>query len=205
MSFQTWLLFAAASFVIGVIPGPGVTTIVGYALSHGRRAALTAVAAAGLGSAAAMSLSLAGAGTLLAASNAAFNILKLAGAAYLVGLGLVTLRSTLDADAEKTPPAPGRLNFWGTFAVMLFNPKTLVFFVAFAPGFIAGDAPFLPQAALLVATYSLIVGATDCVYALLASGAAGLIRGARFARWTRRAGGVSLVGAGIATALARSR
>lgn len=76
MKFETWLLFAAASFVMGLIPGPGVTTIVGHALSRGRRAALTAVIGAALGSAVSMSLSLGGAGALLAASDMAFNILK---------------------------------------------------------------------------------------------------------------------------------
>ena len=205
MTLDTWLLFSLAALVMGLIPGPGVTIIVGTALSHGRGAALTAVVAAALGSAVSMSLSLAGAGALLAASDAAFSILKWAGAAYLIGLGLWNIRGTFGAAGDKPLPPPGRMTFWGTFAVMLFNPKTLVFFVAFVPGFIAKDAPFVPQAALLVATYSVIVAATDTGYALLASGAAHLFRTSRFGLWTRRAGGVSLVGAGIATALVRPR
>jgi threonine/homoserine/homoserine lactone efflux protein len=197
-------LFAAASLVMGLIPGPGVTTIVGYALSKGQRAALTAVIGAALGSAVSMSLSLAGAGALLAASDVAFNVLKWVGALYLISLGLFTIRSTFGAQATQPQPAPGRATFWGTFVVMIFNPKTLVFFVAFVPGFIAKDAPFVPQAALLVATYTITVCSTDVCYALAASSAASLFRGSRFARWTKRIGGGSLIGAGIATALARA-
>lgn len=204
MRLETWLLFSAASLVMGLIPGPGVTTIVGYALSKGRSAALTAVIGAALGSAVSMSLSLAGAGALLAASDVAFNILKWAGAIYLITLGLFTIRTTFGARREEQQPAPGRMTFWGTFVVMLFNPKTLVFFVAFVPGFIAKDAPFVPQAALLVATYTIIVCLTDICYALAASSAASLFRGSRFARWTKRVGGGSLIGAGIATALVRA-
>ncbi len=96
------------------------------------------------------------------------------------------------------------MTFWGTFVVMLFNPKTLAFFVAFVPGFIAKDAPFAPQAALLVVTYTVIVCSTDSLYALVASSAASRFRGSRFARWTKRIGGGSLIGAGVATALARA-
>jgi threonine/homoserine/homoserine lactone efflux protein len=204
MRLETWLLFAAASLVMGLIPGPGVTTIVGHALSKGRRAALTAVTGAALGSAISMSLSLAGAGALLAASDVAFNVLKWAGAIYLITLGILTIRATFDGRQEQQQPAPGRATFWGTFLVMIFNPKTLVFFVAFVPGFIAKNAPFVPQAALLVATYTIIVCLTDIGYAFVASSAASLFRGSRFARWTKRIGGGSLIGAGIATALVRA-
>lgn len=204
MHFETWLLFAGASFVIGIIPGPGVTTIVGHALSGGHRQALAAVFGAALGSAVAMSLSLAGAGALLAASDAAFNILKWAGSIYLIGLGLFTIRSTLGPGREKPAGKPQHMSFWGTAAVTLFNPKTLVFFVAFVPGFIAKDAAFLPQAALLIATFTAIVLVTDTAYALAASGAAGAVKGPRFQRWAKRAGGGSLIGAGLVTASLRS-
>ena len=207
MSLETWLLFAGAAFLIGVIPGPGVTTIVGHALTGGHKQALAAVFGAALGSAVAMVLSLAGAGALLAASDVAFAVLKWVGSIYLIGLGLLTIRSTLGPAKEKEVAAPsksGRVTFWGTAAVTLFNPKTLVFFVAFVPAFIAKDAPFVPQAVLLVLTYTIVVLATDTAYALAASGAAGVFRGARFQRWAKRAGGGSLIGAGLVTAASRS-
>lgn len=210
VSFETWLLFAGAAFIIGIIPGPGVTTIVGHALAGGPKQALAAVFGAALGSAISMSLSLAGAGALLAASDVAFGILKWAGSIYLIGLGLFTIRSTFGAEKRKAlakaagSVKPRHMSFWGTAMVTLFNPKTLVFFVAFVPGFIAQDAAFLPQAMLLVVTYSIVVLATDTAYALAASGAAGLFKGERFQRWAKRAGGGSLIGAGLVTAASRS-
>jgi threonine/homoserine/homoserine lactone efflux protein len=69
---DAWLAFAAASFIIGVIPGPGVATIIGIAFAAGRRSALAAVAGMALGNAMAITLSLAGAGLVLATSALAF-------------------------------------------------------------------------------------------------------------------------------------
>ncbi|HEX5262819.1 MAG TPA: LysE family transporter, partial [Phenylobacterium sp.] len=88
MHLSTWLAFVLASAVMGVIPGPGVTSIVGYALSSGRRTALASVAGMALGNGVCMSISLAGAGAVLAASALAFSILKWAGALYLIAIGV---------------------------------------------------------------------------------------------------------------------
>jgi threonine/homoserine/homoserine lactone efflux protein len=205
MPLENWLAFTAASFVIGIIPGPGVTMIVGYALSAGRRAAMSAVAGAALGNFTSMSLSLAGVGAVLAASALAFTLLKWAGAAYLIGLGLFTIAKTLkSAPAAVPPPAAPRLSFLGAFAVTALNPKTIVFFVAFAPQFMSPAHALLPQSALLVATFVALVAATDAAYAWLASSFAPALRGPRMRRWTERAGGGALVGAGLAAAAARA-
>src|ERR1700723_811353 len=91
MHWSVWLGFVAAAALIGVTPGPAVTSIVGYALSSGRRTALASVAGMAMGSVIAMSLSLAGVGAVLRASSLAFMILKWTGAAYLIGLGVFTL------------------------------------------------------------------------------------------------------------------
>jgi threonine/homoserine/homoserine lactone efflux protein len=80
MSFSVWLTFAAASIVMGLIPGPGVTAIVGYALGSGRKTELASVAGMAVGNPIAMTLSLAGVGALLAASAFAFSLLKWLGA-----------------------------------------------------------------------------------------------------------------------------
>ncbi|HLY80069.1 MAG TPA: LysE family transporter, partial [Caulobacteraceae bacterium] len=104
MPLNLWLGFVAAAFFIGVIPGPAVTSIVGYALGSGRRTALASVAGMAVGSIIAMSLSLAGVGAILRASSTAFMILKWAGAAYLVGLGLLTLIQTRGKPPADAPP-----------------------------------------------------------------------------------------------------
>jgi threonine/homoserine/homoserine lactone efflux protein len=92
--------------------------------------------------------------------------------------------------------------FVSNVAVGTFNPKTLVFFVAFAPQFISATDPYARQAAMLVVTFGLIVACTDTAYVLLASQASRLARPAA-ALWSRRAGGGVLIAAGIATAAAR--
>jgi threonine/homoserine/homoserine lactone efflux protein len=206
MDIHLWLAFAAASAVMGLIPGPGVTSIVGYALGSGRRAALASVAGMTLGNAVCMTLSLAGVGALLAASAMAFSALKWAGALYLIGLGLWTLWKARRLPAEDVPPAPPispRAAFLGNVAVGLFHPKTIVFFVAFAPQFISARAPYWPQAAILLATFAGVVAITDTAYALAASHAAQLLKRPKTLLWSRRASGGVLVAAGIATAAAR--
>jgi len=87
MDWHHWIAFALASAVMGLIPGPGVMSIVGYAVGAGRRVALALVAGMMVGNAIAMSLSLLGVGALLAASALAFSVVKWAGASYLIGSG----------------------------------------------------------------------------------------------------------------------
>lgn len=207
MHLNLWLGFVAAALVMGVIPGPAVTSIVGYALGSGRRVALASVAGIAVGNIIAMSLSLAGVGAILRASAGAFLILKWVGAAYLIGLGVLSLlRSRRGADAQAAPPPAirARTAFLSNVALGSFHPKTLVFFVAFAPQFISAHAAYLPQAAILVATFALVVGCTDAAYALVASKASQLLRRPRAMLWSKRAGGGVLIAAGVATATAQT-
>lgn len=205
MDWGLWIGFVAACAVMGLIPGPGVVSIVGYALSSGRRVALASVAGMAIGNAVAISLSLAGVGALLAASAVAFSIVKWAGAAYLVGLGVMTImRSRPSGDAPAIRPAiTARFAFASNIAVGTFHPKTIIFFIAFVPQFIAPERPYLPQAMLLVATFCIVVAATDTAYALAASSLAHVLRRPRAALWSQRAGGGALIAAGVATATAR--
>ncbi|KQN39380.1 lysine transporter LysE [Sphingomonas sp. Leaf407] len=203
MDPHLWLGFAAASFVMGVIPGPGVASIIGFAFTSGRATALASVAGMAVGNLIAMSVSLAGAGVILGTSAVAFTILKWIGAAYLIGIGLIAiLRSGDDGDPARPPrTVTPRAAFLTNVAVGTFHPKTILFFVAFAAQFIRADQPFVPQAAILIATFVGIAGATDSCYALAASHASGLIRRTSVRRWTRRAGGGAVMSAGVAMAL----
>ncbi len=204
MDPQLWLLFAAASFLMAVVPGPGVAAIIAIAVGSGRRTALFAVIGMAAGNALAMSLSLAGAGALLAGSPLAFMLLKWAGAAYLIILGLLALRSASGQRAPTAVPLSRRAAFGTTFLVGTFHPKTILFFVAFAAQFISADRPYLPQAALLTATFTGIAAATDTLYALAAARAARLVRNDGSRRWARRAGGMVLIAAGLAAAAMRN-
>jgi threonine/homoserine/homoserine lactone efflux protein len=205
MHLSTWLAFALACAAMGLIPGPGVTSIVGYALSSGRRTALASVAGMALGNILAMSVSLAGAGALLAASALAFAVLKWAGALYLIGLGVLAIarsRRGLGVEAAALAPISPRTAFLSNVAVGTFHPKTIVFFVAFAPQFIRPDVNYALQAGILIATFGVVVGATDTLYALAASRASHLLKSRAATLWSRRAGGGVLIAAGVATAAA---
>jgi threonine/homoserine/homoserine lactone efflux protein len=156
-----------------------VTSIVGYALSSGRRTALASVAGMALGNVVAMSVSLAGAGALLAASALAFAVLKWAGALYLIGLGVLAIarsRQGLGPEAAPLAPISPRAAFFGNVAVGTFHPKTIVFFWAFAPQFIRPDVNYALQAGILIATFGAVVGTTDTLYALAAARASHLLK-----------------------------
>jgi threonine/homoserine/homoserine lactone efflux protein len=200
MTLHAWLLFAAASWIIALVPGPGVTMIVGHALSGGRRAALLAVAGATLGNAAAMGLSLAGVGALLAASASAFTFLKYAGALYLMYLGVRALAAARNSDVGTVGESSARRTFGRAALATLLNPKTIVFFVALVPQFISRTAPALPQAIILLVTFSVVVGLSDAIYAIAASTASNAFKRQGFKR-LGRAGGGALIGAGLVTAL----
>ena len=86
-----WAGFVVVSLIVGLLQGPGVTSIVGYALTAALRAALASVFGATLGNAIAMTLSLVGVGVLIEQWPAAFLIIKWVGAAYLIGMGLYSI------------------------------------------------------------------------------------------------------------------
>lgn len=207
MASDLWLAFAAASFLMGVIPGPGVASIVGFAFSSGRRTALVSVAGMAVGNALAMSVSLAGAGALLGSSAIAFSILKWTGALYLVAIGLVAIVRSGEGPRDDiiACPVSARAAVMTNVAVGTFHPKTILFFVAFASQFIRPEEAYLPQAAILVATFTIIAAATDTLYAVTASTASGLIRRPEVRKWSQRAGvGVGVVvTAGVAMAAMR--
>jgi threonine/homoserine/homoserine lactone efflux protein len=152
-------------------------------------------------------VSLAGAGALLAASALAFSALKWAGALYLIGLGVLAIansRRGMGAEAAPRAPIGPRTAFLSNVAVGTFHPKTIVFFVAFAPQFIRPDVNYALQAGVLIATFAVVVGTTDTLYALAAARASRLLRTPRATLWSRRAGGGVLIAAGLATAASRS-
>lgn len=205
MAWENWAGFAVASLLLGLLPGPGVISIVGFAIGSGRAVALASVAGLALGNFLAMTLSLAGVGAVLAASATAFSLLKWLGAAWLVGLGVLTLMNA-DPDPTDTSPARGtsaRAAFAGNVAVGTLHPKTIMFFVALAPQFIDPTRSYWTQAAILIATFVTLLALTDSGYALLAVRFAERLKGRGPQTWARRIGGSVLVVAGVATAAAR--
>jgi threonine/homoserine/homoserine lactone efflux protein len=201
MTPETWIAFVAASAAMLVIPGPTILLVIGQSLGAGRRNALPLVAGVAAGDFVAMSLSLAGLGAVLAASATLFTVLKWAGAAYLVWLGLALWRAPVQAEAA--PPLPPRRAARDAFLVTALNPKSIAFFVAFVPQFLDPARPFAAQAAVLVASFVTLGAVNAAGYALLAGRLSGAVRRPAVRRAFNRTGGVLLVGAGVATAAMR--
>ncbi len=145
------LAFVAAAFVLAVTPGPGVVYIVARTLAQGRGAGLASVAGVALGNlgnAVGASLGLA---ALFAVSATAFTVVKLAGAAYLLYLGIQALRAPRDgsAAARQLGSAAHVRILRDGFVVALLNPKTTIFFAAFLPQFLHLQAPVMVQSLAL--------------------------------------------------------
>jgi threonine/homoserine/homoserine lactone efflux protein len=204
MDWTLWAGFVVASLIVGLLPGPGVTSIVGYALTAGMRTALGSVFGATFGNAVAMTMSLVGVGVLLSQSPTAFLLLKWIGGAYLVAMGLYAIvkahRGSLGPDGAPRTIKPSAA-FWGTFAITAVNPKTIIFFVAFTPQFISPDYAYWPQAGFLLMTFCVVVTLSDGFYAVAASWAASFLKGPEVQLWSQRVGGAVLVAAGLLTAL----
>ncbi len=204
------LAFALISFLVIVIPGPSVLFTVGRALTVGRREALLTVAGNAVGAYLQIVAVAVGAGALVRASVLAFEIVKLAGAAYLVFLGVQAIRhrrrmsETMVTGQVST--RPGRVVVDG-FVVGLTNPKTIVFFLAALPQVVdpaSGHA--VTQMLVLGGVFPAIALISDSVWALLAGTARNW-----FARSPRRmaaiggAGGLAMVSVGVTIAVTGRR
>ncbi len=198
MSVESWLAFAIASSVMLAIPGPTVLLIVSYALGQGWRAAAPMAIGTTLGDFTAMTLSLAGVGALLAASATVFTFLKIAGALYLVWLGVKLWRagSILETQPRTDRPPALRMLFHA-WIVTALNPKSITFFVAFVPQFLDPDAPLLPQIILAETTFLILAFANSFAYALAASRARRLVRSQAAVTMFQRVGGGLLIGTGL--------
>lgn len=202
MTLDLWLTFVAASTALLLIPGPTVLMVLSYALSQGRRVALSCAAGVALGDLLAMSASLAGLGALVMASATLFTVLKWVGAAYLVWMGWQLLRSAPATDASLPPaaPVPARRVFRHAVAVTTLNPKSIAFFIAFVPQFIDGAAPLAPQFGILIATFVGLAALNALVYAALADRLRRMIGRPRVITALTRGGGVALIAMGVMTA-----
>lgn len=205
MSFETWLAFSAASFVMLAIPGPTILLVVSYALAHGRAVASATVIGVALGDLTAMTASLLGLGALLATSATLFTVLKWIGAMYLIWLGIKVWRAPIADEAPQEmadgSPAPARAPMLRialhAYAVTALNPKSIVFFIAFLPMFIDPARPLLPQAMILETTFVILAALNAAAFGLMASMVRSRIRRPSVRRWINRTGGTLMIGAGL--------
>jgi threonine/homoserine/homoserine lactone efflux protein len=162
---DTLLLFAATTLALLLVPGPSVLFIVARTLEHGRHGGLTSMLGVETGALLHVLAATVGLGALVAASPDALLALKLAGAAYLVYLGVRALRPGRPASV---PADRGRLYRQGLLVDAL-NPKTAMFFVAFLPQFVDPAGNVALQTLVLGLTFVALATLTDGAYALLAS------------------------------------
>jgi len=198
-------VFLIAALVLLLTPGPAVLYIVTRSVEHGRRAGLASVFGVELGNSVHVFAATAGLSAILLTSSLAFSIVKFAGAAYLIYLGLRTLLTPVKTEvADQDAPKSLRRMFSQGAVVAALNPKTALFFLAFLPQFVdtnKGDigAQFLILGLIFVAMATV----TDSLYALL-SGTAGrwLRRSIAFMRFRRYFAGTIYIGLGLTAALA---
>lgn len=206
MSFDLWFSFTLASMAILAIPGPTIILIVGYALGQGRRTGFATVPGVVLGDFTAMTVSLLGAGAVLAASATLFTALKIGGAIYLIWLGVKLWRAPVATAPDAGGPVVHRRTwslFLNAYIVTALNPKGIVFFVAFVPQFIDAQAPVFPQFVVLEATFLVLAALNSAAWAYAAGRLSGTFRSQPVRRFINRLGGSFLCAAGALTAMAR--
>ncbi|MEM6384036.1 MAG: LysE family translocator [Pseudomonadota bacterium] len=203
MTIELYLAYVFATVVVLAVPGPTILLVISYALSQGRRAALSTVLGVGLGDAIAVTVSLAGLGAIMAASATAFTVLKWVGAAYLIYLGVKMWRTQPQLSLSDEPSVSGRRMTVHTTIVTALNPKGIAFFIAFLPHFLNPTAPAAPQLIVLGSTFVVLGVVNAAIYALLAAHLRSRITRPSTLRWANRAGGTMLLGAGLMTAALR--
>ena len=189
------LAFLAVAVVLILIPGPSVLFVVSRAVAMGRGAAVRTALGNAIGTLVLVAAVAFGLGALIAAATISYEIIRLAGAAYLIYLGVQAIRHRRELAVPNAAPSNRRVLAEG-FVVGLTNPKTAVFFAAMLPQFIDPAQPALPQLLLLGAVFVAIAALCDSLWGLFAGTARSW-----FASSPRRLRRLSATGGGVMIAL----
>lgn len=199
MTFDIWLIYVATVLALMSTPGPSQLLMLSNSGTYGFKCALAT--AAGDLSANALQMLAAGLGlaALIAASGATLTVIKWAGVAYLIWLGVRMIRKAAPQDpsdaASQTRASLQSLWLQG-FITSAANPKAVVFFAALFPQFISPEAAFWPQFLILSATYLLVDGVFLSAYGLGASWIVARFKG-QARMWVERAGGAFMIFAAL--------
>lgn len=196
MPFSTWIAFVIAGTIIAISPGSGAVLSMSHGLAYGVRKASATVLGLQCGLLLVFAIAGAGVGSLLLASESAFNAVKVVGALYLIYLGVSQWRAPPGPAAEgarlEQHPTVSKRVLTG-FLTNATNPKGIIFMVAVLPQFIAQSLPLLPQLAILGATMVTIDTIVMHGYAFLAASMQRFFRDARALRRQNRFFGGILV------------
>jgi threonine/homoserine/homoserine lactone efflux protein len=205
MSLQLYLAYVAACIALALLPGPIVTLVIANGLRYGTRAALINILGAQVGLAVVIGIVGVGLTSLIATMGYWFDWVRLAGAAYLIWLGIALLWRPVTVSTSVEAPAPPRGGFFlQGLLVLLSNPKVLVFFGAFIPQFVDLNGDQFSQVAILGMTFMVAALLSDASYAVLAGKARALLSVRRVRLLSRVSGGF-MIGGGLWLALTRSR
>jgi threonine/homoserine/homoserine lactone efflux protein len=203
------MLFVISGLLLNIAPGPDTFLILGRSTSQGWRAGVAASLGIGAGTFVHIFAAAFGLSAILATSAIAFIVVKIAGAAYLIYLGLGLLwnakPAASSAAAKPLVPTPLRKIFMQGFLTNVLNPKVALFFLAFVPQFIAPDAPSKALSFLFLGTLFNFNGMLWCNFlAVSAAELSGRLKtNATITAWFNRVIGSVFIGLGFKLALSR--
>ena len=205
MSFNFVLLFSMTVFVASIIPGPSML----LALTHGMQYGAKRTIASAMGNVTVTiiqaSVSIAGLGTILIASETTFQLIKWAGAAYLIYMGIRVLCSS---NMSLSPNELNHTNKWNSIKRMYLqaafvtagNPKAIVFFTAVFPQFIDPNAAYLSQFYILISICAFIAFNCFMIYAIGGQKIVSLLSKATIGKYIKRVIGSTFIGVGVGLA-----
>ena len=200
MNWHLFVGFLLITIVLLLTPGPIVTLVISTAATRGVRAGLVTVAGTSTGNAVLLAAIALGLNWVLGHAVYLFELLRWAGAAYLIWLGV---RAWRRAGRPRQLTSGNHVHFWQGFLVALSNPKTLAFFTAFLPQFVDPARPAARQLAVMCIVTVLLAATSDSCWAVASGlGKAWFANPAR-AQLLGRVSGLTLIGGGIWLSLAR--
>ncbi|SMF64259.1 Threonine/homoserine/homoserine lactone efflux protein [Tistlia consotensis] len=202
MTLASWLALLLALTLLGLTPGPGWAAVVGTALGRGFAAGAAMALGVGLGDVVFVLLAVFGLALLAETLGELFLLVRLAGAGYLVFLGVQCWRRPPRVADSGAAPKPRSLSasFVGGFALTLGNPKVIAFYLGFLPAFLDLGRLGGGDVALVAGTAFTVIAGLLTGYAALAAASRRLLLRERVARWFGRVTGSCLIASGIAVA-----
>jgi threonine/homoserine/homoserine lactone efflux protein len=208
VSFEFIFVYSVTVFVASILPGPSMLLALTHGMKYGVKKTMASASGNLIVTLLQAAVSIAGLGTILIASEGLFNIIKWAGAAYLVYMGLVIWRSPKSSVSQGSPgvssaaPSPGKMFLEGAL-VTAGNPKAIVFFTAVFPQFIDPDVAYLPQFGTLMLAGGFIAFGCFMLYAACGQKIVALFSRAAVGKYVNKVIGGTFIGAGIGLAVSR--
>ncbi len=168
-SIDVLIAYTLASLLLIITPGPDMTLFLGQTLAGGRARGLVSMLGACTGLLVHTMLAVFGLSALLAASATAFNVLKVAGVAYLLWLAVQALRhgTALNLSTQTSAPRPLSRVFLTAIGVNILNPKIIMFFVTFLPQFVSVSDPHAGAKLTFLGLYYIALGLPMCALMIL--------------------------------------